>query len=357
MALLTCIIALLCLWEFQVSSSCLHNGKASLAVTIESSIPEVSNDLSSEPSPHQGDLKDVRFLLWTRSNSGDDDYYQLLPDNMTNLVESNFNPFLQTHFMYHGFNDYGLNSWIRHAKTALLSLYDCNVISVDWQTLVPSPWYNFGVENAYRVGNYTANYIDWLNAQTSHDPSQIHIVGHSLGAQAAGLTGHYVTTGQIDRVTGLDPAGPFFYDKDPDQRLDKTSGSFVDVIHTNSGSIPEGCIAMIKDIGHVDFYPDGGHHQPGCDDGHTVVDDWLDLFEGCSHHRAVLVWVESILALSPEMSFTGWPCNDWDTFANGSCPDCGDGCLEMGFHVERGLTGVYYLRTNAESPFARGNQQ
>ena len=34
--------------------------------------------------------------------------------------------------------------------------------------------------------------------------------------------------------SGLDPAGPSFYDVEPNMRIDKTSGEFVDIIHTNA---------------------------------------------------------------------------------------------------------------------------
>ena len=38
---------------------------------------------------------------------------------------------------------------------------------------------------------------------------------------------------------GLDPAGPLFYTKPPELRIDKTDALFVDILHTNSGSILE----------------------------------------------------------------------------------------------------------------------
>lgn len=38
---------------------------------------------------------------------------------------------------------------------------------------------------------------------------------------------------------GLDPAGPAFYSQPPERRIDKTDADFVDILHTNSGSLVE----------------------------------------------------------------------------------------------------------------------
>ncbi|XP_050738744.1 pancreatic triacylglycerol lipase-like [Eriocheir sinensis] len=316
-----------------------------------------SNHLHTFPEPLLGNLSDIRFLLWTRSNPGDDDHYRLLPGDAANLDQSPLDPALPTYVMYHGFSDFGLCGWILQAKTELLSLYECNVLSVDWQTLVLSPWYDQGVKNAYRTANYTASMLDWLAAEVGLLPAQLHITGHSLGAHTAGLTAKYVTAGTVARVTGLDPAGPAFYTQPPERRIDKTDADFVDILHTNSGSLPEGCIALFKPVGHVDFYPNGGRHQPGCVVIPGNEDNILDLLGGCSHARVTEIWVESIVALPPAEAFTSWPCTDWDTFFAGNCSSCGQGCLDMGFHVQRDLEGTYFLRTNPYSPFALGDTQ
>lgn len=57
---------------------------------------------------------------------------------------------------------------------------------------------------------------------------------------------------------------------------------------------------------------------------------------GCSHARATAYWVESLRARSAEEMFRAWPCSDWDTFFTGGCPDCGSGCLDMGFPTAQG---------------------
>lgn len=66
----------------------------------------------------------------------------------------------------------------------------------------------------------------------------MHIIGHSLGAHIAGLTAKKLKekfNWNVDRVTGLDPAKPYFNigDEFGKYRLDKSHAKFVDVIHTN----------------------------------------------------------------------------------------------------------------------------
>ena len=61
-------------------------------------------------------------------------------------------------------------------------------------------------------------------------------------------------------ILGLDPAGPFFFNNLPFKRLDRTDADFVDVIHTNTEYF-----GFTAPIGHLDFYPNGGVQQPGCE--------------------------------------------------------------------------------------------
>ena len=64
---------------------------------------------------------------------------------------------------------------------------------------------------------------------------------------------------------GLDPARPQFEGSHADARLDKTDANFVDVIHTNSAPFLFGGAGYRGQLGHVDFYPNGGEYQPGCE--------------------------------------------------------------------------------------------
>lgn len=87
--------------------------------------------------------------------------------------------------------------------------------------------------------------------------------GHSLGAHTCGYASNEIN-GQMARISGLDPAGPFFEGKNNAVRLDQTDAKFVDVIHTNT-DLALGLGLGAKDSsGHLDFYVNGGQQQPGC---------------------------------------------------------------------------------------------
>ena len=63
-----------------------------------------------------------------------------------------------------------------------------------------------------------------------------HLIGHSIGAHIAGFAGKTSTkgTGQmIQKISGLDPAGPCFFNEPSDLRLSKTDANFVDVVHSD----------------------------------------------------------------------------------------------------------------------------
>lgn len=71
--------------------------------------------------------------------------------------------------------------------------------------------------------------------------------------------------------SGLDPAGPIFELAKPGARLDKGDADFVDVLHTNAGSILQARVGLTLAIGHADFYVNGGSLQHGCAGGDGSV--------------------------------------------------------------------------------------
>lgn len=93
---------------------------------------------------------------------------------------------------------------------------------------------------------------------------RFHAIGHSLGANLAGMIGYSIhsrTQGRryILRVTGLDLAGIGFalpYELAPLNRFDAV---FNDNIHTAAK-----VLGLFQPTGDADFYPNDGLTQPGC---------------------------------------------------------------------------------------------
>lgn len=137
--------------------------------------------------------------------------------------------------------------------------------------------------NVGPVGKRVAEFIQHLQLNYGVDASQVHVVGHSLGAHVAGAAGYWVQKQfghKIGRITGLDPAGdaknglelqiklgtlcvlgPLFTGGvNVDRRLDKGDADFVDIYHTNRAVLGD------KDhgTGDINVYVNGGNEQPSC---------------------------------------------------------------------------------------------
>lgn len=104
-----------------------------------------------------------------------------------------------------------------------------------------------------------ADFIDYL-VLNGMQLSDLIVVGHSLGAHAAGIAGQHVRSGRIPIIVGLDPAQPLITKSAIDRRLDSGDADLVQVIHTTGGTL-----SITYPMGHADFYPNAGTDQPGCD--------------------------------------------------------------------------------------------
>ncbi|XP_035211609.1 pancreatic triacylglycerol lipase-like isoform X3 [Stegodyphus dumicola] len=210
--------------------------------------------------PLHPDVLDVKFFLKTRRNP--DLFNKLRPESNESFTQQNLNPKQGVKFIIHGYLEHGHQKWIQDMIRELLTKDNFNVISVDW-VFGAAPPYTQAVANARMVGAVLAEFIEILRDVYAIPLSSMHLIGHSLGAHVAGYAGERLNK-RLGRITGLDPAEPYFQYTMEEVRLDPTDAQFVDVIHTDGGSIITGGLGMIQDCGHVDFYPNGGKRQPGC---------------------------------------------------------------------------------------------
>ena len=215
------------------------------------------------------------------------------------------------------------------------------MFTVDWEKLALSPWYNSACKNTEVVGRKTGQFVSWLVAEMGVSYDEVHVLGSSLGAQAAGYVG-YFTAGALGRITGLDPSGPLFYSVGARHRLDRTDAQFVDIIHTAGY-----WVGSTLPTGHVDFYPNKGvAPQPGCENSES-----LDL--SCSHFQAWKLYIQSVKrikdrSLPPLLAIK---CKSYQAFQSGEC--CGrlPVFAQLGEMVDRRARGVFYISTGAQGHF------
>ncbi|XP_070562958.1 pancreatic lipase-related protein 2-like [Ptychodera flava] len=302
---------------------------------------------------------DTTFTLYTNSNPTTG--HVISAYDKTTVESSPFDPSGPTIVIAHGYLEYGDTTWMHHTKLEFLKKKDCNVVLTNWRKGAVAG-YTVSTANTQVVGAEIALLLTKMQEWASLKLADVHLIGFSLGAHIAGYAGERLN--KVGRITGLDPAEPYFKDTHPIVRLDTRDATFVDIIHTDAESLASFGFGMREPIGHVDFFPNGGHIQPGCDQ--DVVDrvDFDDgLYEGgkyfvaCNHFRATEFFNISI-NFDP-VWLKGVPCADEDTFNAGDCLECGwrYGCNYMGYHstLNKPSSGVelvtYFLDTRPDYPY------
>ncbi|KAG5898208.1 hypothetical protein JTB14_005588 [Gonioctena quinquepunctata] len=274
----------------------------------------------------------VKFIL---SVGGDNETYHDLNPFQPQLP-TGYNILTPLKIVVHGYGGLTIDS----ASTNVTKAYQdigYNVILVDWQALSPAPCYVAAYLNTWHVGQclsfLTINLIG-----LGLGPHFTHVIGFSLGAHVAGFAGKNLknTLGySFMRITGLDPALPFFATFKNDWKLDSDDAAFVDVIHTSAGTF-----GKLEAMGHVDFYVNGGSLQPYC---HNAKYPPI-----CSHLLAGVYFAESIRNL--ESHFIGMECSNVANYILGFC-NSGSVAM-MGEYTPFTVRGIYYVRTSDKPPFA-----
>ena len=165
-------------------------------------------------------LEETKFRFYTRQNVVEITVRNVTIDVLNSVK---FDSKAKTVFMIHGFNA-DSTKWAEKAKNKLLNLPTneaINVVTIDWALdaklklkLRDACRYPDAADNTKILGMQIANLIKCLvRGKILNNVANVHLVGHSLGAQAAGAASrrYFADTGQkIGRLTGLDPASPGF---------------------------------------------------------------------------------------------------------------------------------------------------
>ncbi|XP_004647602.2 pancreatic triacylglycerol lipase-like [Octodon degus] len=305
-------------------------------------------------------LINTRFLLYTNENPSK---YQELVADASKIRNSNFKTNRKTRFIIHGFTDKGEEDWLANICKNMFEVESVNCICVDWKG-GSRTGYTQATHNIRVVGAEVAYFVDILKSGLGYSPSNVHVIGHSLGAHAAGEAGKR-TKGTIGRITGLDPAEPYFQDTPEEVRLDPSDAQFVDAIHTDGAPmIPNMGLGMSQTVGHLDFFPNGGVEMPGCQKNPlSQIVDIDGIWEGsrdfvaCNHLRSYKYYADSIVNPS---GFSGFSCSSYKDFSANKCFPCKNGeCPQMGHYADRfsgktsGVGQKFYLNTGDASNFAR----
>ncbi|XP_030766603.1 pancreatic triacylglycerol lipase-like [Sitophilus oryzae] len=315
----------------------------------------------------------TRFILYTRLNPYEG---QIVKAKNESIERSNLDIDKKTKFIIHGFIDTPLSNWVKDMRDELLKAEDLNVIVVDWAG-GSLPLYTQATANTRLVGLELAYLINYLVKNYEMDPKNVHIIGHSLGAHTAGYAGSLVPG--LARITGLDPAEPYFQGMPSHVRLDPSDAELVDVIHTDGKGIIFLGYGMSQPCGHLDFYPNDGKEQPGCDITQTplvpltLIRDGLEeasrVLVACNHVRAIKLFIDSINTNCP---YIGRQCSSFKQFMSGKCFGCKPGmsCAVMGYKADTSLGFLenevqpqeklqeavgnkYFLTTGREYPFCQ----
>ncbi|KAK6188487.1 hypothetical protein SNE40_004652 [Patella caerulea] len=306
-------------------------------------------DNANDNTPDSPEKQGISFSLNTRKGKG-----QIIKVNdHSSIKNSHFNSGFKTIVIIHGYTDKGSSPRIQRIVAEILKFEDANVIVIDWQEGAAQSDYFKAAANTRVVGAVAAQLIKDLKSVGGISYSNVHVIGHSLGAHTAGYIGEIITG--LGRITGLDPAGLGFEKYDAIVRLDPSDADYVDVIHTDGETLLQLAFGMAKPIGDADFYPNGGKDQPGCKNTGGII---LELLTGnfnqlvsnvaCSHMRVIDLFAESI---NGGCTFNSFPCSSWSNYENGQCTSCGSGCAVMGYHSNKQSRGSFYLRTAAAEPY------
>ncbi|XP_019772891.2 pancreatic lipase-related protein 2 isoform X3 [Dendroctonus ponderosae] len=234
----------------------------------------------------------VTFYLYSYDDLSNPD--QIFVDNPSSISDSRFDPDLETKVIIHGWSHNRNVPWLVEMREAMANREQWNIIVVDWAPL---------------------SHVIYIEAR-------VHTT--VVSKQVA----HMILT--LKRITGLDPAGPLYewpHMESLDEVLDASDAEFVDVIHTNGGRI-----GMITPAGHLDYYPNGGERQPGCE------------LWGCSHLRSVEYWTASV---KNPWIFQAYLYRDWVEYWHG----LGENIVAypMGILANKSFpSGTYYVEVHSE---------
>jgi len=287
--------------------------------------------------PQNPDNIAVKMRLNTRTSGSDIEQTHVVDWRVPEtLFNSTFDPSKPTMIMIHGFLGHIDKEWLIEMMQVSLAMDDVNVVRIGWKGGAQTINYPQAVADTRVVAAEIALLVAEMQ-KVGANLDNFWLIGHSLGAHVMGFVGRRMPG--IGRITGLDPAEPYFEGHHVDSRLDPSDAAFVDVIHTDVASILAMGFGSKEPMGHVDYYPNGGTNQPGCRKGLIDHIGAGGIWEGskqfvvCNHERSYKLLLEAMRAKAEgrQCHFKAHPCSSYEAYLKEECQDCGDvGCTLVG---------------------------
>nr|CAH7716768.1 unnamed protein product [Callosobruchus chinensis] len=244
-----------------------------------------------------------------------------------------FDPEKKSVLFIHGWASTGHEHYIQIAKT-FASKKDMNALVVGWHSLAYNCY--FAAASATNcIGKYVAQILVQAVDTLGANPDNIHLIGHSLGAHVSGYAGQFfkeMHREKLGRITGLDPAKPYFTLLSFLKALIKKDAEFVDVIHSCTDSM----LGTDRKLGHIDVYVNGGScfKQPHCE-GRGLIGE-----PTCAHYIPVAL-IEYTINNGP-FSIKKCSKNQKPT------AECTGEVSQWSFEEPKeGITGLFYLKVDA----------
>ncbi|KAF6217362.1 hypothetical protein GE061_001716 [Apolygus lucorum] len=277
------------------------------------------------------DCSKIRFYLSSLST----EYEMKEITSLKSLKDANFDSSLKTVVCSHGFIS-NVNSQCIEIIRKAVQGRGFNFIGIDWGDIAMNINYPYVAGMVRPVGHCVGKFLYFLITNTGLSLQNIHLVGHSLGAHVCGHAGKWLQTERgmkMDRITGVDPAGPCFNWASAEDRLDSNDAVFVDCIDTSKY-----CYGKKKSYCRINFLVHGGTIvQPPC-----KLLDFLTAFV-CSHRFACDYFASSL--------------NEENKFEGKCCPDEGEKCTIalMGYPANRSSCSALDVHVDVDEhpPYAR----
>lgn len=122
--------------------------------------------------------------------------------NAEQLKKTSFNPTKPVKLITHGWLSSGSADTCMKIKDGYLNTTDVNVVVMNWEEIASDHYYINPMRAVPKIAHHYAIFINDLIDKWKVNPKNLHLIGHSLGAQISGLVWKDMEGKKPGRVTG-----------------------------------------------------------------------------------------------------------------------------------------------------------